>query len=62
MFVSDNEGLKDAMLKLETRFLDGDWTPFTTTPGEEKLTVYAKTTGSTYNLKSRVNLYYVYGR
>ena len=36
MFISDNAGLKDAMLKLEARFLDGDWTPFTTTSDEEK--------------------------
>ena len=36
MFISDNAGLKDAMLKLEAKFLDGDWTPFTTTSDEEK--------------------------
>ena len=36
MFVSDNTGLKDAMLKLEAKFLDGDWIPFTTTSEEKK--------------------------
>ena len=36
MFISDNAGLKDAMLKLEARFLDGDWIPLTTTSEEKK--------------------------